>query len=70
MQDVRTSLNKCVIDNVRGYFNDLVFETIIPRNVRLAEAPSHGLPIALYKPECKGSKSYYRLAKEMIQRVQ
>ncbi len=69
MVDIRTSLNRSVIENIKGYFDDLVFDTMIPRNIRLAEAPSHGLPIALYKPECKGSISYLKLAKETIERV-
>ena len=69
MVDIRTSLNRSVIENIKSYFDELVFDTMIPRNIRLAEAPSHGLPIALYKPECKGSISYLKLAKETIQRV-
>lgn len=68
MFDPRTSLNKLVIQDTRVYFKDLVFDTIIPRNVRLAEAPSHGLPIALYNPTSKGSISYLNLAKEYISR--
>ena len=69
MVDIRTSLNRSVIDNIKEYFDELVFDTMIPRNIRLAEAPSHGLPIALYKPECKGSISYLKLAKETMKRV-
>jgi chromosome partitioning protein len=69
MFDSRTSLNKMVVNNARIFFKELVFDTIIPRNVRLAEAPSHGLPISLYNPRSAGSKSYQSLAKEFVHRV-
>ncbi len=68
MYDPRTSLNKSVVKNTREFFKDLVFETIIPRNVRLAEAPSHGLPISLYSPQSKGGFYYSKLAKELVSR--
>lgn len=69
MYDKRTSLNRQVVDNTKRFFKDLVFDTIIPRNIRLTEAPSHGLPIALYNPECVGAKAYSSLAEEVMCRV-
>ncbi len=69
MFDRRTALNRQVVDNVRKYFKDLIFETIIPRNIRLTEAPSHGLPIALYSPTSVGAMAYFQLAKEVECRV-
>jgi chromosome partitioning protein len=53
---------------VKGYFNDLVFNTIIPRNIRLSEAPSHGEPICKYDPTCIGAKSYEKLSEEVLSR--
>ncbi len=69
MYDQRTALNRQVVENVRRYFKDLIFDTIIPRNVRLTEAPSHGLPIALYSPSSRGAAAYYQLAQEVENRV-
>ena len=69
MFDSRTSLNRQVVENTRRFFSDLVFDTVIPRNVRLSEAPSHGLPVALYSPECKGADAYYKLMEEVCMRV-
>jgi chromosome partitioning protein len=69
MFDKRTALNHQVVENARRFFKGLVFETIVPRNVRLTEAPSHGLPIALYHPASKGAEAYYNLAKEVMSRV-
>jgi len=69
MFDQRTAINRQVVENVRTYFKDLIFDTIIPRNVRLTEAPSHGLPIALYSPSSRGSLAYYQLAREVESRV-
>ena len=69
MYDKRTVINQQVVDNTRRFFKDLVFETIIPRNVRLTEAPSHGMPIMLYNPSSKGALAYYNLAKEVMNRV-
>ncbi len=68
MYDQRTTLNRQVVDNTRRFFKDLVFETVIPRNIRLSEAPSHGLPIALYSPDSVGAEAYYQLAMEVMQR--
>ena len=70
MYDDRTNLSRQVRDDLRDFFGDQVFSTVIPRNVRLAEAPSFGKPIFLYDPECKGATSYLDLAKEVIQHDQ
>lgn len=66
MFDERTNLSHQVRDDLRDFFGDQVFETMIPRNVRLAEAPSYGKPIFLYDPHCRGAESYHELAKEVI----
>ncbi len=68
MYDSRTKLAQQVVQQVSQYFKDRVFRTIIPRNVRLSEAPSHGLPVCLYDPDCVGAKSYERLAEEVLSR--
>jgi chromosome partitioning protein len=69
MYDSRTRLANDVVKEVCGYFGKKVFKTIIPRNVRLSEAPSHSVPINLYDPACVGAKSYQKLAEEVIERV-
>jgi chromosome partitioning protein len=66
MYDSRTNLSNDVVNEVKKYFGDKVYNTSIPRNIRLAEAPSFGLPIMLYDAKCKGSESYESLAKEFI----
>ncbi|MDX1357926.1 MAG: AAA family ATPase [Clostridia bacterium] len=66
MFDSRTNLSLQVVEDVRSYFNDKVYGTLIPRNVRLSEAPSYGLPIILYDKTSKGAESYLSLAKEVI----
>ncbi len=68
MHDARTSLSKEVAENVRAFFGPKVYESVIPRNTRVAEAPSHGKPILLYDYDCAGSQAYIRLATEMIER--
>lgn len=68
MYDSRTRLAQDVVMQVKSYFKDVVFSTIIPRNVRLSEAPSRGLPICSYDPECNGAKSYAKLAEEVMKR--
>lgn len=68
MYDARTNLSSDVVDTVKNNLNATVYQTIIPRNVRLAEAPSHGLPINLYDPKSTGAESYRNLAKEIIGR--
>jgi chromosome partitioning protein len=57
-----------VADDVRGYLGDKVYETVIPRNVRVSEAPSHGKPALLYDHKCAGSVAYMKLASEMLRR--
>lgn len=68
MYDQRTKLAQEVVRQVSVYFKDRVFKTIIPRNVRLSEAPSHGMPISLYDPSSSGGKAYKSLAEEVITR--
>lgn len=66
MYDTRTRLAHEVVEEVTGFFKDKVFRTIIPRNVRLSEAPSYAKPINQYDPDCLGAKSYARLAEEVM----
>ncbi len=68
MVDGRTRLAAQVAAQVRQAFGDLVFDAVVPRNVRLAEAPSHGLPITAYDPGSAGADAYYRVASELIER--
>jgi chromosome partitioning protein len=68
MYDSRTRLAQQVVKEVGGYFKSKVFSTIIPRNVRLSEAPSHGLPISKYDPLCSGAKAYKSLTEEVLNR--
>ena len=66
MFDKRNKLSAQVDKEARNHFKDKVYNTIIPRNVRLSEAPSHGLPCVFYDQNCSGSKSYINLAKEFL----
>jgi chromosome partitioning protein len=68
MFDSRNSLASQVVADVRGFMGDKVYETVIPRNVRVSEAPSHGKPVLLYDLKCSGSQAYLKLASEVIQR--
>lgn len=68
MFDGRTNLSNEVVTEVQKYFKDKVYNSTIPRNIRLAESPSFGLPIALYDDNCKGAESYENLAKEFLSR--
>ena len=68
MYDDRTNLSQQVTDNLRGFFGDKLLKTTIPRNIRLAEAPSHGLPVALYDPRSRGAEAYRDLALELLTR--
>jgi chromosome partitioning protein len=70
MYDDRTTLSKQVSADLRSFFGAQVFETVIPRNVRLAEAPSHGMPVMFYDIHSKGAESYIQLAKEVIENAQ
>ena len=69
MYDSRTKLAQQVVDEVRDFFEDVVFNTLIPRTVRLSEAPSFGQPVTLYDPSGKGAEAYRELAKEVVDRV-
>jgi chromosome partitioning protein len=66
MYDARTNLSLQVVENVKDNLKQTIYKTIIPRNIRLAEAPSHGLPIHLYDPKSTGAESYMMLAEEVI----
>lgn len=68
MYDARTNLSLQVVDNVKKNLSTTIYKTIIPRNIRLAEAPSYGMPINLYDPKSAGAESYRLLAKEVIER--
>lgn len=68
MHDARTTLSREVAEEVRAFFGPKVYESVIPRNTRVAEAPSHGKPILLYDYDCAGSQAYIRLATEIIER--
>jgi chromosome partitioning protein len=68
MHDARLSLSREVAENVRAFFGSKVYDTVIPRNTRIAEAPSHGKPILLYDYDCAGSQAYMRLATEIMER--
>ena len=68
MHDPRNNLSTQVEADVRGHFGDKVYQTMIPRNVRLSEAPSFGKPALLYDHKCSGSTAYMKLASELIRR--
>lgn len=68
MYDKRNNLSDMVAEDVRAYFGDKVYRTVIPRNVRVSEAPSHGKPVLLYDLKCAGSQAYVHLASEILKR--
>ena len=68
MLDNRTNLGLEVVEEIKSYFKEKVYDTIIPRLVRLSEAPSHGKPICSYDPKSRGTEAYINLAKEVIER--
>ena len=68
MYDVRTNLSNQVVQNVKENLDAKIYNTMIPRNIRLAEAPSYGLPISMYDSKSAGAESYRNLAKEIINR--
>ncbi len=66
MYDIRTNLSNQVVKEVKRYFGDKVYKTVIPRNIKLSEAPSYGLPITLYDDKSKGARAYEKLAREVL----
>jgi chromosome partitioning protein len=70
MYDDRTNLAQQVTETLREYFREILYHTVIPRNVRLAEAPSHGKPVALYDPRSRGTEAYFELTGEFLARNQ
>ncbi|MDE6577089.1 MAG: AAA family ATPase [Muribaculaceae bacterium] len=68
MYDARLRLANQIFEELKGHFGDMVFTTVIPRNIKLSESPSHGLPVILYDPESRGSIAYSQLGKELIAR--
>jgi len=66
MYDIRTNLSNQVVKEVKRYFNDKVYKTVIPRNIKLSEAPSYGMPITMYDEKSKGARAYEKLAKEVL----
>ncbi len=68
--DPRITLQAQVSEQLKGHFGDKVFNTVIPRNVRLAEAPSYGLPGVVFDPSAKGSQAFVEFAQEMVERIQ
>jgi chromosome partitioning protein len=69
MADTRTTLAKDVENEVRRHFGDLVFDAVVPRSVRLAEAPSHGLPVTHYDRRSRGAEAYWKVAMELVERA-
>ena len=70
MYDDRTNLAQQVTETLREYFREILYRTVIPRNVRLAEAPSHGKPVALYDPRSRGAEAYFEMTGEFLARNQ
>ena len=68
MYDIRTNLSNQVVKEVNKYFENKVYKTVIPRNVRLSEAPSYGMPISVYDPRSKGARSYDKFVKEFLKK--
>ena len=66
MNDARTNLSTQVVNEVKKFFKDNVYKTVIPRNVKLSEAPSFGMPISVYAPMSKGARCYEKLANELL----
>jgi chromosome partitioning protein len=69
MYDDRTNLSKDVAEDIRSHFAGKVFDTVVPRNIRLAEAPSHGLPIFQYDIKSRGAEAYLAVARELLRRA-
>ena len=69
MYDARLRLANEIFEELKGHFGNMVFNTVIPRNIRISEAPSHGLPVTQYDPECRGATSHIQLAREILARA-
>jgi len=69
MYDARLRLANQIYEELKGHFGDMVFNTVIPRNIRISEAPSHGLPVIVYDPDCRGTTSHMQLAQELMRRT-
>jgi len=69
MYDARLRLANQIYEELKGHFGDMVFTTVIPRNIRISEAPSHGVPVIVYDPACRGATSHIQLAQELIARA-
>ena len=69
MFDARTNLSADVVSEVRNHFGKLVYKTVIPRSVRISEAPSFGKPVVIYDPSSKGAQAYIEFAKEFVKRT-
>ena len=70
MYDMRTNLSNQVVKEVKRYFEDKVYKTVIPRNIKLSEAPSFGMPIIIYDPKSKGARAYEKLARELLKNTE
>ena len=68
MYDGRAIVSRQIADEIRKFFGEKVFNTVIPRNIRVSEAPSHGVPVLLHDAKSKGAKAYVELTKEILQR--
>ena len=66
MYDARLRLANQIFEELKSHFGDMVFSTVIPRNIKLSESPSHGMPVVLYDPDSRGAIAYGQLAKELI----
>ena len=70
MYDARTNLSNQVESEARGYFKELMFKTVVPRNIKISESPSHGVPICIYDKDSSGAKAYHELAIELNDRIE
>ncbi len=70
MYDMRTNLSNQVVKEVKRYFEDKVYKTVIPRNIKLSEAPSFGMPIIMYDAKSKGARAYEKLARELVKNTE
>ena len=68
MFDGRALVSKQIASEIRKYFDKSVFNTVVPRNIRVSEAPSHGVPVMLHDPKCAGARAYHDLTKEILER--